>query len=165
SRTFRYTSLLVTTTPAEVRATPPSGLIFASAAACACLSTRWSSTRPHIALKPCAVALLARVGSLEPGWSVVGDIGFLLTSRRGGRAAAPWNSVEGIFEEKQVAQVLFWAGPICKLRLRLAAHLRNAPRHASHSRMGVAENLRRSARHLMLTKAPQTAARPAPTST
>src|SRR5689334_8116799 len=80
-------SLLVTTTPAEVRATPPSGLTFVSAAACACLSTRWSSTRPQIALMPCAAALFAWGGSWEPGWLAFGDIGFLLTSRGQSRGA------------------------------------------------------------------------------
>src|SRR3974390_1802912 len=37
---------------------------------------------------PCAVALLAWLDSFAPGWLAVGDIGFLLTKRHAGRAAA-----------------------------------------------------------------------------
>jgi hypothetical protein len=63
----------------------------------------------------------------------LGGIGFLLTGRAGG-AVAQWNAGEGIAEEKQAAQVLFWVAPICKLRLKLATRLRVRP---ARRRIGV----------------------------
>src|SRR5260370_36261770 len=70
-------SLLVTTTPSGVRATPPSGLIFIAAAASTCLSTRWSSTSPHTEPASRADFLAALISSsLRPDGSAFGDIGF-----------------------------------------------------------------------------------------